>query len=81
MGVMACSRKGCDNIMCQTYIPEIGYICSSCQAEFKEMYKDIDFSDGLEITMELEKFMDINKSGELMGKMSISDYFEQYTRH
>ena len=35
MGVMSCSRKCCDNIMCRTYVNEVGYVCSSCQEEFK----------------------------------------------
>lgn len=36
MGVMSCSRKKCENIMCQTYIDDVGYICYECTVEFKE---------------------------------------------
>ena len=36
MGVMSCSRNNCDNIMCDTHIYDVGYICWECQKEFKE---------------------------------------------
>jgi len=32
---MACDRKGCDNIMCDTCIDSSYYICSECKEEFK----------------------------------------------
>lgn len=34
MGVLACDRKGCENIMCDYYVPEVGYICYECKDEF-----------------------------------------------
>jgi len=33
MGVLACDREGCDNIMCDHYSPKFGYICYSCLQE------------------------------------------------
>lgn len=30
MGVMACSRSSCTNIMCTRYNPQYGYICDEC---------------------------------------------------
>lgn len=30
MGVMTCRRNGCDNIMCDRYSSEYGYICHEC---------------------------------------------------
>ena len=36
MGVMSCNRKSCENIMCDTYISQVGYICNDCQSEFQE---------------------------------------------
>jgi hypothetical protein len=33
MGVMPCSRKGCENILCSKYSTKYGYICDSCFAE------------------------------------------------
>jgi len=38
MGVMSCHRKCCENIMCDTYIDGIGYVCNDCQTEFKGHY-------------------------------------------
>lgn len=33
MGVLACDRNGCDNIMCDYYSHERGYICYECLKE------------------------------------------------
>jgi hypothetical protein len=35
MGVLACDRRGCENIMCDNYSHEHGYICWECLAELK----------------------------------------------
>ena len=35
MGVKACRRKGCDNIMCDLYSSNFGYICYDCFEEMK----------------------------------------------
>ena len=48
MGVMGCSRKGCDNIMCDRYSDDYGYICWEC---FNELV-----SSGAETN--LSNFMD-----------------------
>lgn len=34
MGVMACRRTGCENILCNRYSSKYGYICEDC---FQEM--------------------------------------------
>jgi len=36
MGIMECSRKGCENIMCADYSEETGYICYECKSELEE---------------------------------------------
>lgn len=36
MSVLACSRNGCDNIMCDLQSYDYGYICYDCYAELKE---------------------------------------------
>ena len=36
MGVLACDRKGCENIMCDHYSSTHGYICWECLRELKE---------------------------------------------
>jgi len=33
MGVLACSRRGCRNILCQLYSERFGYICNKCYNE------------------------------------------------
>ncbi len=33
MGVMACSRAGCDSIMCDHHSGTFGYICYRCKEE------------------------------------------------
>ena len=30
MGVLACSRRGCENILCGRYSQKFGYICNEC---------------------------------------------------
>ena len=35
MGVMSCSRKECENIMCDVYVEDVGYMCHECESEFK----------------------------------------------
>ena len=34
MGVLRCNRRGCENIMCDRYSHEHGYICNECFSEF-----------------------------------------------
>ena len=39
MGVMACGRKGCTNIMCNNYIyPSLGYLCDECMNEARILW-------------------------------------------
>ena len=33
MGVLPCYREGCENIMCDRYSNEYGYICDECFEE------------------------------------------------
>ena len=33
MGVLACSRNGCDYILCENYSDEYGYLCDDCLEE------------------------------------------------
>ena len=82
MGVMSCYRKECDNIMCNTYVPSVGYICYECKNEFKEYLESegkTDLTDG-EILRELEIFMNTTKGHHKGSKIDIDDFFNQYTR-
>ena len=36
MGVMSCSRNGCENIMCDRLSKKFGYICNDCFIELQE---------------------------------------------
>ena len=36
MGVLACSRAGCDNVMCDFVSHEHGYLCYWCRKELIE---------------------------------------------
>lgn len=62
MGVMACDRMGCENVMCDYHNDEHGYICNSCKDEliqlldadhnksihnFMDTFKDPDMQMGL----------------------------------
>jgi hypothetical protein len=46
MGVMSCRRNGCDNIMCNRYSYEYGYICNDC------------FEELLQSRLSISEFMD-----------------------
>lgn len=37
MGAKECSKRGCENIMCDDYIENIGYICHECKTELKNI--------------------------------------------
>ena len=83
MGVMSCSRKECDNIMCDTYVDGVGYVCNDCQNEFKEYLS----KEGINATTEgdirraLEKFMETRKGDYTQGnEMNINEFFKSYTR-
>ena len=83
MGVMSCSRSYCNNIMCDTYVSSIGYICDECEKEFQE-YLDkqgiMPTTEG-EIKMELQKFMATDKGVYNKGKeMRIDDFFNKHRR-
>lgn len=38
MGVKACSKNRCENIMCDNYINDVGYICDSCIEDLKTRF-------------------------------------------
>lgn len=41
MGVLACDRTGCKNIMCTRLSDKFGYICEECFEELKTSGLDI----------------------------------------
>lgn len=83
MGVMNCSRVGCSNIMCDTYVDDVGYVCYECTSEFK---KYLSFKNSTELTerefhAEFKIFMKSRKdSFDNNDKINVDDFFEKYTR-
>lgn len=83
MGVMSCSRKDCDNIMCDTYVIKVGYVCNECKREFKDYLdkNNLDPNTEGQITVELLKFMATGKDTYIEGKLiSVDDFFNEHTR-
>jgi hypothetical protein len=82
MGVMTCSRKYCNNIMCDTYISSVGYVCRDCQSEFK-IFLQVNQSNpqtDVEIENALKDFME-TKAGSFNGQpMSVESFFSNHTR-
>ncbi len=64
MGVLACDRCGCGNIMCDRLSHFHGYICNEC------------FSELCESGMQPQDFMDSTK-GELTPKRDLTNWYNQ----
>ncbi len=80
---MSCSRTACDNIMCDTYVNGVGYVCNDCQKEFKEYLSKerINATTEGEIRRALEKFMETRKDDYTQGnEMDVNEFFKSYTR-
>lgn len=81
MGVMQCHRKGCENIMCDTYINSVGYICSDCKYEFSVLFPQKYSEDKL--LRKLLKFMyrekKINHHKEYEGDIDAQEFFNKNT--
>lgn len=80
MGVMACSRKGCNHILCDTYISEIGYICGECKQEFKEWLTNNNYSpkNKDEATKLLDEFTDTYKESTTSDpNFNIDEFLKQ----
>lgn len=45
MSVLACDRKGCDNVMCDRLSREYGYICNECFNELVELGPNTDIAE------------------------------------
>jgi transposase-like protein len=80
---MSCSRRGCSNVMCDTYINDIGYVCHDCQKEFQLFLDENNKNpkNANEIHDELEKFMETtSRKNYDSGELSIDEFFRQNTR-
>lgn len=83
MGVMQCHRKDCENIMCDLYIEDIGYVCYECQSEFKaylkEMNEDEEGMKHREIKARLKHFMKTSFGSYTEEEdISVDDFFREY---
>lgn len=85
MGVMSCCRKHCDGIMCDTYVPSVGYVCYECKEEFKkylqQQNRDLTYFTTEKLTEKLEKFMSTPKNRYNLGDetTTVEDFFDEYT--
>lgn len=81
---MRCNRPDCENIMCDTYVNNIGYVCDECKEEFKEYLKTITSPPQTEweIHNAFKKFMETEKNIHRKGKeMDVDEFFDKYTRN
>ncbi len=86
MGVMSCHRNGCESIMCDTYIYDVGYICVDCQKEFKQnMIRKIIYSEEI-LLCHIVAFMETEKESlpknpySDLKPMDIDNFFLKNTR-
>jgi len=71
MGIMSCSRKKCENIMCDVYVKGYGYICNECKRELEKIEPSSE--------MDVINFLKTPKSSDFLddkGKFSIDRMFE-----
>jgi len=71
MGVLACDREGCENIMCDNFIKG-RYICNDCLNEFKNFYNMEDKSEKEWI----EIFFAFMESDKKLGSQKVMSWEE-----
>lgn len=78
MGVMECSRNGCDHILCECYSHTYGYLCYDCLCELKQFVKTSLISLPHATIPELiEKFMDMEKDEEVTCCFDVDEYINR----
>ena len=70
--------------MCDTYVPGVGYICESCQDDFKDHVVNgrIQISDDESIREALIAFLDTKKETEDLQPdllVKVDDFFKEHT--
>ena len=81
MGANNCVRRGCENSMCDTHIPNVGYLCNSCVEEYKVRVENENISTSstelfkYEIVDSIQKFVDTEKTCEHGANESTIDKF------
>ena len=80
MGVMGCSKKYCENIMCDTYINSVGYVCGDCQNEFEKYANSGEVktpkNEG-EIEELLTEWVSMEKGIGAGEEMTVSEFFNK----
>ena len=82
MSVKSCTRVNCENIMCETYVPMIGYVCDECQEEFKLNYPRYIDNEST-IRANLEEFIETRKRDSIdweEPQKSVDDFFKYYSQ-
>ena len=86
MGVKECFRKDCDNVCCDAYIDDVGYICTECKDEFKDYLNIKGLDPNLQISrpafignLKLFKNIPKNSYGESNTK-TVDEFFREYER-
>ena len=66
---MRCSRRDCENILCDKYNPKFGYICDDCFEELKlsEGRKELNLGD-------IYRFMETPKDND--GVIDLDELFQ-----
>lgn len=80
MGVLACDRDGCSNIMCDVCIDGKWYICWDCEQDFIAFVESKQFESDKELTEErllklMKKFMNSRKSNKTPVDLGIINQF------
>lgn len=83
MGVKTCSRNGCEEIMCHTYINEIGYVCNDCRQEFIDNSGGESIAQNIKINIKsikeaLVKFLETKKDKSIGLSVTLSEYFKMH---
>lgn len=81
---MSCSRGACNNIMCHTYIEDVGYICWECQKEFEKYLESNDYHPNTAhgIVTHLKMFMKTDKTAyDNENEISIDEFFRSHTQN
>lgn len=79
--VNECSRKDCQNILCDTYLDGFGYVCGSCQNDFEELI-DKKYDDSVELTKSIlskdfKEFMKTSKEDSDNTPMTVNKFFNR----
>ncbi len=78
---MACSKNGCESVMCDTYVPGVGYVCFDCQARFKAFLdsRGVHPQTHGELKALLHVFMETEMTEET-PVVDIDEFFQSHTR-